>query len=100
MQCGHRMLLADVQDGRVRHELQAGRGPCTLSSECCSQNCLGGICIPSMCQSQGSPCTYNNECCNKKCEMGACANCKPGASQCMSPSECCSQQCVGGICLP
>jgi hypothetical protein len=92
-------------DGGAGATCGASGGACTQSSECCSNLCLGNVCVASIgaCGSSGASCTVGTDCCTGACVNGAC-----GAAQCVSLGDpcpasgnaCCTDTCVAGKCAP
>jgi hypothetical protein len=78
---------------------------CAQSAECCSNLCLGGVCVPSIgaCASSAAPCAVATDCCTGACVNGSCS-----AAQCVSLGDpcptsgnsCCTDTCVNGTCAP
>jgi hypothetical protein len=78
---------------------------CAQSSECCSNLCLGNVCVSSIgaCGSSGASCAVGTDCCTGACVNGSCS-----AAQCVSLGDpcpttgnaCCTDTCVGGKCAP
>jgi hypothetical protein len=78
---------------------------CTKNAECCSDLCLGHVCVASIaqCGAAGDKCAVGTDCCTGACVNGACS-----AAQCVSigqpcPSSgnaCCTDTCVAGKCAP
>ena len=66
---------------------------CNENSNCCSQNCQGGVCLPSCSGGLGAPCTGMIECCEGICgypsgdPTGTC--CGPSGQPCEEEYECC-----------
>lgn len=77
---------------------------CKGNSDCCGQNCAGGVCSFPMCTSDNQTCSTNNECCSKICNANKCAplnlQCKTLGNTCSANNDCCSKLCKGGICSP
>lgn len=82
----------------------AEQATCSVSSDCCSNLCLGNKCVPSVstCGAAGANCGVSTDCCNGSCIKGTC-----GTAQCVSIGEacpaagtntCCTDTCVAGKC--
>jgi hypothetical protein len=81
---------------------------CSASAECCSGDCLGGVCssMPPTCSPDYAKCGSSAECCSGICDpqMGYCQPggppppCEPDGMSCGSASDCCSAICSSGYC--
>ncbi|MFA7133982.1 MAG: hypothetical protein WC122_03295, partial [archaeon] len=51
-------------------------GVCDLNSDCCSNNCQGGVCGSEIfeCVVQGGVCDLNSDCCSNNCQGGVCGS--------------------------
>jgi hypothetical protein len=77
---------------------------CASSTECCSNNCQGGVCKAAyFCQATGDICTANDDCCSGRCSStngaaGRCFESTGGRSidgdPCNSGGECATRVCV------
>jgi len=82
---------------------------CGGSSECCSNNCVGGTCQEGTgpCLPIGESCTGAGACCSLQCEVQAdgtsrCVGdytCRPAGEVCSDPDDCCTMACQAGICV-
>ena len=72
------------------------------AADCCSSDCVGGVCNYPTCTSDRGACTTNGECCSQTCTAGMCAplntTCKTLGNACGSGAECCSTLCSNGTC--
>lgn len=84
--------------------------PCTLASDCCSNNCSANVCAPP-CASTNGACTADGDCCaGLFCSIppgktgGTCqpvATCAPTGGNCVTSTDCCNspiEACVAGTC--
>jgi hypothetical protein len=83
---------------------------CNVASDCCSNNCTGGVCAPP-CANTGGTCTLD-ECCSglycfkdpPNASSGVCnpvASCASHGSACDAALPCCPETgdvCLGGVC--
>lgn len=71
---------------------------CAAGPNCCSGNCVGGICQKA-CNPDGGTCIGFADCCSGVCANGTCGQqCKADGFACMTPGECCTGQCANGVC--
>jgi hypothetical protein len=86
---------------------KAGGVSCTVSVECCTYVCQGGVCGSKLCTSDNQACTTDAECCGGKCSgvdggAGTCTplnpSCHTAGNTCTGHSQCCSKLCQNGIC--
>jgi hypothetical protein len=77
---------------------------CTSSLDCCSSNCVKGVCAAPLHQCSGPDiaCTIATECCTTSCIGGKCSakQCVADNGKCGNNAECCSGTCTAGICKP
>ena len=75
-----------------------GRGEaCADNIDCCSQNCLSGVC-EQVCRQPNEACSDPEECCTKICEGGLC-RCRGEGESCSFPEDCCGElSCEQGTC--
>jgi hypothetical protein len=75
---------------------------CATGGDCCSGDCVAGVCNYPACTSDHAACVANGNCCSQSCVGGTCAPlntaCKTVGNRCASGAECCSQLCSNGTC--
>jgi hypothetical protein len=94
-------VFAGTPDGGQGSCLGFGAG-CSKASDCCGDDCVGGVCDYPSCSSDHAACTANGNCCSQSCVAGACAplntTCKTLGNQCAAGADCCSKLCANGTC--
>jgi hypothetical protein len=65
--------------------------PCDIDGDCCSLNCLDGVCI-DRCRATNESCSEAGECCSEICDGGVC-RCGDTDESCAFPEQCCNEQC-------
>jgi hypothetical protein len=83
---------------------------CLNSGECCSVDCVGGVCLEAACKATGTGCVTSTDCCTGICTGGLCQAlpAPSGTSACTTLGDacnpaadtCCSKNCQGGKCIP
>lgn len=77
---------------------------CKSPGECCSGNCMGGVCGFPPCVSNGGACNGSSQCCTFQCNGGTCASLGSGCltlgNACQQNGDCCSNRCASGSCQP
>jgi hypothetical protein len=84
--------------------LQLGAS-CKTNGDCCSSDCVNGVCNYPACQSDNLPCASSGQCCSQTCgSNGTCTplntTCSTVGNACSSGATCCSGLCSGGTCQP
>lgn len=82
---------------------------CSVASDCCSSNCVGGVCAPP-CVNGGGSCTIDGDCCSGlSCDIapgatsGTCqavSSCVASGAACDGSNPCClsTEACLDGVC--
>lgn len=65
---------------------------CAASTECCSANCQGGVCVQAYsCNAYGDVCYLNQDCCSGLCSTNATTTVPSTPGRCLSPSGGCTE---------
>jgi len=82
--------------------------PCTVPTDCCSNNCQNGHCeVPAgVCLFAHETCSVNGDCCSNQCDVNVdgvsrCSEpnqCKSIGAACSQAADCCSLDFESGLC--
>lgn len=94
-ECCSQVCNPKDKTGRRRCGCQPVQSACSSSGDCCSGNCVNGIC----CDGEGASCVDDSSCCfSLFCVDATCQSCQPLLSTCAAGGDCCSGSCVNNLC--